>query len=143
MKEDKDEVRRLLGVLHTLMRMLGVSNREIERRLKLHPSSLTRLFNGQVEAKLELVLGIARALGLDYSELFAFSYPEGSAPEPSEAALRVRSLLEGLQPPKRRPAPPQPKDDDYSDVVRSVRELVERMKEGEETEAPKKTRRQG
>lgn len=138
MKEDKDEVRRLLNVLHTLMRMLGVSNREIERRLKLHPSSLTRLFNGQVEAKLELVLGIARALGLDYSELFAFCYPEGSAPEPSESARKIRSLLEGLQPPKRRPAPPPPDDDDYSDVVRSVRELVERMKEDE---SPKKTRR--
>ena len=135
MREDKDEVRRLLNVLHTLMRMLGVSNREIERRLKLHPSSLTRLFNGQVEAKLELVLGIARALGLDYSELFAFCYPESSSPEPSESARKIRSLLEGLQPPKRRPvAPPE---DDYSDVVRSVRELVERMKVDE---SPKKTR---
>jgi hypothetical protein len=33
MKEDLDEVMRLLGMLRTLMRLTGFSNREVERRL--------------------------------------------------------------------------------------------------------------
>ena len=98
MNEDKEEARRLLEVLRTLMRVLGVSNREVERRLELHPSSLTRFFNGQVEAKLELVLGVARALGLEYDELFAFAYPERQMGPESAAAQKIRSLLDCLSP---------------------------------------------
>lgn len=108
------------------MRMLGVSNREIERRLKLHPSSLTRFFNGQVEAKLELVLGIARALGLEYNELFTFAYPERQAGPDSASAQKIRSLLEGLQPPKKRTSAPAPapKGDDVQSLLR---ELLSKM----------------
>jgi transcriptional regulator with XRE-family HTH domain len=103
MKEDAAEVVRLLEVLRTLMRMIGFSNREVERRLGLHPSSLTRFFNGQVEAKLELVLGIARAIGLTYHEFFEFAYPERAEDEASEAANRVRNMVAGLKPAKSRP----------------------------------------
>jgi transcriptional regulator with XRE-family HTH domain len=71
------------------------------RRLGLHPSSLTRIFNGQVETKFELLLGIARVLGLEYGELFEFVYP--ARDEESEAARKVRSLVEGLKPAKSRP----------------------------------------
>lgn len=102
MNEDKEEAQRLLEVLRTLMRMLGISNREIERRLKLHPSSLTRFFNGQVEAKLELVLGITRSLGLEYHELFSFAYPERQTGAESAAAQKIRSLLDTLAPPRKR-----------------------------------------
>jgi transcriptional regulator with XRE-family HTH domain len=118
MNEDREEVLRVLGVLRTLMRMLGVSNREVERRLNLHPSSLTRFFNGQVEAKLELVLGITRALGLEYNELFSFAYPEGQIGPESAAAQKIRSLLDGLAPPKKRTS---------SDVPALLRELLAKM----------------
>ena len=103
MKEDLDEVMRLLGVLRTLMRLTGFSNREVERRLGLHPSSLTRFFNGQVEAKLELVLGIVRSIGLTYEEFFAFAYPDRGEGTESEAASRVREMLVGLKPAKSQP----------------------------------------
>ena len=130
MTEDKEEVQRLLGVLRTLMRMLGVSNREIERRLELHPSSLTRFFNGQVEAKLELVLGITRALGLEYHELFAFAYPERQMGPESAAAQKIRSLLDGLAPPKKRlsvPAAPATAPQAQDDVQSLLRELLAKM----------------
>jgi transcriptional regulator with XRE-family HTH domain len=120
--EDREEVQRILGVLHTLMRMLGVSNREIERRLKLHPSSLTRFFNGQVEAKLELVLGIARALGLEYNEIFRFAYPELQMGPESASAEKIRSLLAGLAPPKKRTQAPA-----QDDVQGLLRQLLARM----------------
>ncbi|HYX23988.1 MAG TPA: helix-turn-helix transcriptional regulator [Thermoanaerobaculia bacterium] len=99
MSQEKDEVRRLLEVLHTLLRMLAVSNREVERRLGLQHGTISRLLNGTIEAKLEVVLGVARALGLEYEELFAFLYPSRPAPKPeSDAARRIRSMLEDLMP---------------------------------------------
>jgi len=101
MKDDAAEVTRLLGVLKTLMRMLGYTNREVERRLDLHPSSLTRVFNGQIEAKLVLILGIIRVVGLSYGEFFDFAYPSSDEVE-SESAGRIRGLLEGLKPAKSR-----------------------------------------
>jgi transcriptional regulator with XRE-family HTH domain len=101
MNKDMDEVRRTLDVLRTLSRMMGISNREVERRLGLHPSFLTRLYSGQVEAKLEVVLGIARAIGLEYAELFDLLYPERPNPERwSPAAQRIHNMLEGLHPPR-------------------------------------------
>jgi transcriptional regulator with XRE-family HTH domain len=99
MSQEKDEVRRLLDVLQTLMRMLAISNREVERRLDLKHGTVSRLLNGQIEAKLEVVMGVARALGLEYEELFSFAYPERPVPKPeSEAARKIRSMLEDLRP---------------------------------------------
>ncbi len=87
--------------------MLSVSNREVERRLELKHSAVNRLFGGVVEAKLELVLGIARAVGLGYDELFAFAYPDRrTAGEETAAARRIRSLLADLHPKGIRAAPP-------------------------------------
>jgi len=123
MKQDEKEVQRLLEVIRTLMRMLGFTNREVERRLGLHPSSLTRFFNGQVEAKLELVLSIARAIGLEYGELFAFAYPGIGELEESEAGLKVRSLLEGLKPPRSR----QPTAADQPVLEQLVQQLLKRL----------------
>lgn len=99
MNSSKDEVRRILDVIHTLLRMLDISNREVERRMGLAPSTLTRFFNGQVEAKLDTVLGIAQAVGFEYAELIDFLYPE--RPDPgteSPSARKIRSMLEGLHP---------------------------------------------
>jgi transcriptional regulator with XRE-family HTH domain len=107
--------------------MLGISNREIERRLNLHPSSLTRFFNGQVEAKLELVLGIARALGLEYNELFSFAYPERQMGPESASAQKVRSLLDGLAPPKKRTEAPAAAPKAQDDVQGLLRELLAKM----------------
>lgn len=39
---------------------------------------MTRVFNGQVEAKIELLLAMARAAGLGYGEFFHFAYLERS-----------------------------------------------------------------
>jgi hypothetical protein len=107
MNPDKEEVHRLLDVLRTLLRMLGVSNREVERRLELRHSAVTRLFSGQVEAKLELVLGIVRVIGLGYDEFFGIVYPgRRAAGEETDAARRIGSLLADLNPAGIRPASP-------------------------------------
>lgn len=91
------EIQRILDVMQTLLRVLDLSNREIERRLSLSPSYLTRVFTGYVEVKLEHILSIARAMGLTPAEFFEFAYPETSEP-PSEAAKTIRARLSKLQP---------------------------------------------
>jgi transcriptional regulator with XRE-family HTH domain len=110
MDADREEVQRLLGVLRTLMRMLAFSNREVERRLGLNHGSVSRVFSGHIEAKLELVLAVARAIGLEYDEFFALAYPDRRpAGTESPAARKIASMLEDLRPVGSRPAPsPQP-----------------------------------
>jgi len=96
---DKDEVERLMNVLRTAIRLLGLSNREIERRLSLTPSYLSRLFGGYIELKVEHVLAIARAIGLQPAEFFELAYPRRSD-SPSEAFRAIRTLLRDMQPPE-------------------------------------------
>jgi transcriptional regulator with XRE-family HTH domain len=127
MSQEKDEVRRVLDVLHTLMRMLAISNREVERRLGLQHGTVSRLLNGQIEAKLELLLGVARALGLEYEEFIAIAYPGRLVAKPeSEAARKIHSMLEDLRPkaalPAKAPADPA---ELFHDVKRAVREILE------------------
>jgi transcriptional regulator with XRE-family HTH domain len=136
MSQEKDEVRRLLDVLQTLMRMLAISNREVERRLDLKHGTVSRLLNGQIEAKLEVVMGVARALGLEYEELFAFAYPERPVPKPeSEASRKIRSMLEDLRPmgatAKLDLAGPLERGEGYPDLKKAIREVLEEMGKGE------------
>jgi transcriptional regulator with XRE-family HTH domain len=94
---DQDEVKRLLNVLRTSIRLLGLTNREIERRLGLTPSYVSRLFAGAIELKMEHVVAIARAMGLQPWELFELAYPRRSD-APSESFRAIRSLLRDMQP---------------------------------------------
>ena len=104
----QEEIQRLLYVLRVAMRMLDVSNREIEKRLGLSYGYLSRLFSGSIELKVEHILQIVEVLGLTPAEFFQLAYPRRNTP-PSEAAERLRSILEGLGPlsPEERP-PVQP-----------------------------------
>jgi hypothetical protein len=137
MNQDKDEVRRLLDVLQTLMRMLAISNREVERRLELQHGTVGRVLSGQIEAKLEVVLGIARAIGLEYEELFAIFYPGRPGPRPeSDAARKIRSMIEDLRPqPARAAKAPADPAELFQDVKRAVREILE--EKTTETKRPK------
>jgi transcriptional regulator with XRE-family HTH domain len=100
---DKAEVDRLLNVLRTSIRLLGLTNREIERRLGLTPSYISRIFSGTIELKMEHVLAIARAIGLAPWEFFELAYPRRSDP-PSESFQAIRTLLRDMQPPPEPPA---------------------------------------
>jgi transcriptional regulator with XRE-family HTH domain len=104
---DQDEVKRMLNVLRTSIRLLGLTNREIERRLGLTPSYVSRLFAGAIELKVEHVVAIARAMGLQPWEFFELAYPRRSD-SPSEPFRAIRGLLRDMQPASESAAPPQP-----------------------------------
>jgi len=103
----KKEADRIIGKLKVAIRLLGFTNREIERRLSYTPSYLTRLFSGQIELRFEHIVDIARAMGLTADEFFAFAYPARND-EPSETAQQLDSLLEELRPTPRPPKAPSP-----------------------------------
>ena len=126
-EDDKTEIQRILDLLRILIRISGLSNREVERRLKLSPSYLSRLFGGYLEVKLEHVLGISRALGLKPAEFFEFAYPEGPL-DPSEAYQRIRGVLHTLQP--SRPEAPPPKSEPAitaEEVERRIQEALRQV----------------
>ncbi len=133
------------------MRLLGVSNREVERRMGLNQGQVSRVLSGQIEAKMQLVLGVARSIGLEYDEFFAFAYPEPRpAAEESAAARNVRSVLETMRPSARRleravseaakitPAPPRSeaanREERVEELKQIIREVVREMRAAEDEE---------
>jgi transcriptional regulator with XRE-family HTH domain len=128
---DKEEVDRLLNVLRTSIRLLGLTNREIERRLGLTPSYVSRIFSGTIELKVEHVLAIARAMGLEPWEFFELAYPRRSEP-PTESFRSIRTLLRDMQPPAP-PAPPAPgltAEEIDQKIQESVRRALRELKVG-------------
>jgi transcriptional regulator with XRE-family HTH domain len=113
-----EEAQRLLSLLRVAMRMLDVSNREIEKKLGLSYGYLSRLFSGSIELKVEHILQILEILGLTPGEFFQLAYPRRNTP-PSEAANRIRSLLDGLGPlpPEEPPTRPTMTREEMEEII--------------------------
>lgn len=74
------------------MRSLEYTNRDVERKLGLSGSYLSRLFSGLVDLKVDHIVSISRAVGLEPEEMFQFAFPKRKR-SPTVAALRVREAL--------------------------------------------------
>lgn len=79
----------MLQTLKTIMRVLGFTNRDIERKLGLSSSYLSRLFSGGMELRFDHIVNISKAMGMKPQEVFQFAYPQTDEP-PSEALQRLR-----------------------------------------------------
>jgi transcriptional regulator with XRE-family HTH domain len=102
------ETEHMLTMLKTAMRVLGFTNRDVERKLGLSSSYLSRLFSGLIELKFQHIVDIARSIGMEPEEMLYFAYPQPKQP-PSAAAVRMRALLGGAtQAPPAPPASPPP-----------------------------------
>jgi transcriptional regulator with XRE-family HTH domain len=120
----KEETERVIRMLRTALRLLGFTNREIERRLAYTPSYLTRLFSGQIELRFEHIVDIVRATGMTVDEFFRFSYPDRGQ-KLSEPAQRLDAMLEEMRPTPRPPgAPPTWGESEFERAVASAVEKV-------------------
>jgi len=90
------ETQRLLLTLRTAIQALGISIRELERRMGLSTGYLSRILGGKVELRVDHICSIARTLGLEPAEIFQAAFPL-NAPV-SAAALQIRAALRKLPP---------------------------------------------
>ena len=101
-------VGRILRMLQVAIRMLELSNREVERRLNWTPGYMTRILKGTIELKVEHLVDIAGAIGLTPRELLLFAFPDRGEP-PTQSALKLEALMDELRPSSvRKPEPPRP-----------------------------------
>ncbi|HEX7183822.1 MAG TPA: helix-turn-helix transcriptional regulator [Thermoanaerobaculia bacterium] len=91
-----EETRRLMELLRFLARTLDVSNAALARKAEVPLASLVRYFHGTGEPKVEFLLAVVQALGLEVREFFELAYPSPAAP--TAARTKVAKLLNQLQP---------------------------------------------
>lgn len=81
------ETIRLIELLKICLKILGISHREVARRMKMSPSYVSKLFSGSSEMRLDHVIRICEAVNLEPSEFFALAYP---LPEKKGSATATR-----------------------------------------------------
>jgi transcriptional regulator with XRE-family HTH domain len=125
------EVQRLINILRTAMRILGVTNRDVERKLGMSPSYLTRVFSGGIELKAEHLIQIPKAIGLEPAEFFHLAYPKRIQPG-SQASAQLRQVLQDLQPPPEERQAGAPSEEQLEKMLLStLRKLLDREAEEE------------
>jgi transcriptional regulator with XRE-family HTH domain len=98
------ETKRLVNLVKLSLRILGISNRELARRLEMSPSYVSKLFSGSSELRLDHLVRICKVIGLDPGEFFALAYPV--RPTTTATGAQLRSLLQGSALPPAAPDPP-------------------------------------
>ena len=88
------EEQHVLAVLKTTLRVLGVTNRDVERRLGLSGSYLSRLFSGDIDLRFSHLVSIARALGMEPEELLWLAYPQDEASSSPRLVLPLEATVE-------------------------------------------------
>jgi transcriptional regulator with XRE-family HTH domain len=125
------EVQRLIHILRTAMRVLGVTNREVERKIGQSPSYLSRVFSGGIELKAEHLIHIPRAMGMEPAEFFQLAYPRRMEPG-SRAASQLREALRDLQlPPEEKPPEAFTEEQMEKMLLATLRKLMGKEAEGE------------
>jgi hypothetical protein len=122
------ETRRILDLLKTSMRILGHTNRDIERPMGWSSSYLSRLFSGAIELKFEHILDICRQMGLDPGEFLRMAFPVPVGRPASEAAERLRESIRGFAPVESpAPEPPKVSDEEVEKMLaKALRQLLTR-----------------
>jgi transcriptional regulator with XRE-family HTH domain len=102
------ETQRLLNLLKVSLKILGITNREIARRMGMSPSYISKLLSGASELRLDHVVRICQAAGLEPAEFFSLAYPRQTTGSGSIAASKLRELLQTVMPPAPAPAAAKP-----------------------------------
>lgn len=111
----EDDIRRCAKMLESVVRMDGMSARQLEEKLGYGAGTVNRLFSGKIELKLRHILLILEVIGIPPSQFFREVFPEDGRPrsEP-EMASRLLDLLERHVPKQaaRPPAVPEVTDEE-------------------------------
>jgi transcriptional regulator with XRE-family HTH domain len=91
------EIQRLITLLRMTIRILGMTHREVERKLGKSQGYLSRLFSGRIELKAGHLIQIPRAIGVEPEEFFKLAYPTRSKLS-HPAAPEIQDLLWDLRP---------------------------------------------
>ena|SRR6185295_2165272 len=118
------ETQRLINLLKATLRVLGLSHREIARRIGMSPSYLSKLFSGVSDLHLDHVIQICQAAGLEPAEFFSLAYPRQPAGN-SLAARKLRELLQAFQ--AQQPSRPAPTFEDEKQMEETLRAVLERV----------------
>src|SRR5215213_3176952 len=109
--------RQMLDALRSALRLLGLTNREVEKRLGISAGYLSRLFSGMIELRFEHLADLARVLEMDPVELLYFAFPRPTEP-PSPGARRLRERAGGGPGSSAGgPSPSSPTDEDMERLV--------------------------
>jgi transcriptional regulator with XRE-family HTH domain len=122
------ETQRLINLLKVSLRILGISNREIARRMEMSPSYVSKLFSGVSPLRLDHLVQICRAAGMEPAEFFALAYPLPVS-KPSLTGARLRELLQSvsLAPP---PAPKGPEPLSQEQIHTFLKAALEKLMGG-------------
>ena len=88
----KPQTKHMIVVLKAIIRGLGFTNREVERRLGLSRGYLTRLFSGVMDLRYDHVTEIADVIGVDPEDIFRLAYPPTQKPF-TPAVQRLRETI--------------------------------------------------
>ncbi len=120
------ETQRLVNLLKATLRVLGISQRELARRLDMSPSYVSKLFSGISELRLDHIIRICRVADLEPAEFFSLAYPRQPS-RGSFAATTLRELLQTID----TPAPPPPKrrapELDEEQLEAGLRAMLEKL----------------
>lgn len=133
-KRDPDpETTRLINLIKVTLRILGLSNREVARRLEMSPSYVSKLLSGAAEIRLDHVIRICRAASMEPSEFFLMAYPP-STPRVSVTQNKLREMLAGLSSPPPPPPPIQEQDRlSEKEIHDMLKKTLERLMRGSGT----------
>lgn len=113
-------------MLESVVRMAGLSARQLEEKLGYGAGTVNRLFSGKIELKLRHILLILGVIGIPPSQFFREAFPEDERPrsEP-EMASRLLDLLERHTP--RRPDLPASSGIADDELDRRILEALGRL----------------
>ncbi|HEV8578733.1 MAG TPA: helix-turn-helix transcriptional regulator [Thermoanaerobaculia bacterium] len=111
----------LIQFLKSSVAALGFTQTQLEERMGQSKGYVSRLFNGQIDLKVDHVAEIARALRVDPFELFRLAFHE-SPGEPSLETRRLQQMV-GLMAPE---SPPETLSELEKDIERIVQRVLDR-----------------
>jgi transcriptional regulator with XRE-family HTH domain len=130
-ERQQPETQHMLDVLKTAMRVLGVTVRELEKRVGLSSSYLSRLLAGKLPLRFDHVIQITHALGLEPAHLFHEAFPFRRPGRPGEAEATVEGAIRALSgEPAASPAPVAMKPEKVEELMeKTLRRLFRQMSE--------------